>query len=789
MTRLRILAIVLVSAVTFVASASAGVLPNGWTVTPAGALTTLGTLPLHMALDPSGKWIAVTNSGYATEGVAVVNAQTGAIASQATLDGTFYGIAFSPDGRTLYASTAAGSGVARFAFDPATGALTKLGAWKLDTKNIWVAGIAVSPDGKTVYAAANYANALYAIDATTGAIRWKSSTGDQPYAVVLSPDGSQAYVSDWIGGDVDVFSTSDGSGLAAGATIDGLPGVAGGDRTKIARSMLVDAHPNAMALSPDGATLYVACANAGTVDAVDTHTFQVRSSIDTGIRSAGLTEGTTPDGVALSPDGGTLYVADADDDAVVAVDLRDPTPHVIGAIPVGWYATDVALSRDGKSLYALDGKGISGHANPLYQHGDTTAKEDDTWYDAEIATGDLERVVVPDASGLAGGLRMAIADSPYTDVPFHQPAPSQFGSVAGVRHVIYVIKENRTYDEILGDDPRGNGMASLAIFGKRITPNIHRIADDFVLLDDFDVDSTVSADGHNWADAAYASDYTQKLWPSNYSGRGRGYEFEGSKEADPLAGYLWDDANVHHVSFRDYGEYVSPVGHAESKGLVGEFDPKFVGWDLKYSDQRRMDEWTREFESFVKNGGLPALEMVYLPDDHTGGVSPGYRTPFAMLASNDYAVGRLVDTLSHSPYWKDTVVFVVEDDAQAGPDHVSDQRAEALIAGGPVKRGLVSHEHFTQCSMLRTIEMMLGMTPMSQFDAGATPMNDLLLAAPDLQPWTATVPDLDIRAMNPAPSSGTKSSMRLDFSEPDAVDASVMNAILLKYARANNTTL
>lgn len=756
----HILAPFLCVIVTCVASARAGVLPNGWTVTPAGSMTTLGTLPLHMAVDPTGKWIAVTNSGYATEGVAVVNAATGAIASQATLAGTFYGIAFSPDGRTLYASTAAGSGIARFGFDPASGALTKLGAWKLDKKNIWIAGIAVSPDGKTVYAAANYANMLYAVDASTGAVRWKSPTGSQPYAVVVSPDGLRAYVSDWIGGDVAVLSTIDGK--------------------RVART-LVGAHPNAIVLSPDGATLYVACANSGTVDAVNSVTLQVRKTIDTGIQTTGITEGITPDGLALSPDGGTLYVADADDDAVVAVDLHDPTPLVIGAIPVGWYATDVALSPDGKTLYALDGKGISGHANPLYQHGDVDSKEDDTWYDAEIATGDLERVTIPDAAGLAAGLSTAIADSPYANRTYPAPKGSDiFDMMSGVQHVIYIIKENRTYDEVLGDDARGNGMASLAIFGKRITPNIHRIADDFVLLDNFDVDSTVSADGHNWADAAFATDYTQKLWPSNYSGRGRDYEFEGTPMADPPAGYLWDDAESHHVSFRDYGEYVDPVNHPESKGLVGEIDPKYVGWNLKYSDQARMDEWTREFEGFVKSGDLPALEMVYLPDDHTGGISSGYRTPYAMLASNDYAVGRLVDTLSHSAYWKNTVVFVVEDDAQAGPDHVSDQRAEALIAGGPVKRGFVDHTHYTQCSILRTIEMMLGLSPMSQFDASATPMDDDLLAAPDVTPWSATKPLVNLDDMNPK-----STALHLDFSEPDAADAAVLNRELIDFARSH----
>jgi len=397
-----------------------------------------------------------------------------------------------------------------------------------------------------------------------------------------------------------------------------------------------------------------------------------------------------------------------------------------------------------------------------------------------LTTGDLERVRVPDRASLAAGLIKV-----HENAPYRRPAATPPATIDLVKHVIYVIKENRTYDEVLGDDPRGDGDRSLAIFGRRVTPNIHRLADEFVLLDGFEESGFVSADGHNWATAAYANDYVEKLWPADYAGRGRPYDFEGDSPSRPAAGYLWDDALAHGRTLRDYGEFVKPGASpevGEVRSLDGHVDPKYRGWDLKYSDQARIDEWTREFANFERDGDLPDLEIVYLPDDHTAATSPGYRTPYAMLASNDYAVGRLVERLSRSRYWKDTVVFVVEDDAQAGPDHVSDQRAEALVAGGLVRRGAIDHTPYTQCSVLRTIEMLLGLPPMSQFDAGATPMTGLLTALPDVRPWKASHPNIDITESNGKKSPGAQASLLLDLDEADASDARRFNRILFDYA-------
>jgi hypothetical protein len=478
-------------------------------------------------------------------------------------------------------------------------------------------------------------------------------------------------------------------------------------------------------------------------------------------------------------------VADAGNNAAVALDLASGAQ--VGAVPLGWYPTDLLVTRDGTQLVALDGHGTRGHANPLYPHPDAWPRSEqganrDRYYVAALATGDLERLAVPSATQLHAGLQIARDDAAQPEA-----GPSR---IAGrVSHVIYVIKENRTYDEVLGDDPRGDGRPDLAIFGKKITPNIHSLADTFVLLDNFDVDAEVSADGHNWSTAAYSTDYVDKLWPSSYSDRGRDYDFEGSPASRPSAGYLWDAAIKTGLSVRDYGEYTdfaTKAGQPEKPvvaSLEGRIDPRYRGFDLHVTDQSRVDEWIREFNGFVKNGGMPALEIVRLPNDHTAATRPGMHTPFAMVADNDLGLGRMVDALSHSPYWKNTVVFVLEDDAQAGPDHVSDHRAEALVIGSQVRRGFVDHTHYTTSGMIRTIEDLLGLEPMSQFDARARTM-ELDFGSTDDTPWSAVAETVDIGAVNPPDAKGAKTSLRLDLSGADRADAATFNRILMEWARS-----
>jgi len=782
------IAAVLISGDVPVGSAPGTMLPNGWRVTPSGTLTPLGTLPLHVVEDPSARWLAVTNSGDGEQSVAIVDEATGRVTDRASVKAEFYGLAFSPDGKTLYVGEAA-DGVGAFSFAdgklaPCPASACRAAGWHSPVKHPWVSGLAISTDGKTLYAVDGGSNALFALDAASGAQRWSAAVGDQPYAVSLNADGSRAYVSNWASASVSAVDTSSGNVVATIQTC---------------------VHPNAELMRPDGRALYVACANDNSVADIDPETDRMRLAIEAGLYPHSP-EGATPNGLALSPDGGTLFVADADEDAVAAINVtadqpRNPRlgimsvmPHVVGAIPAGWYVTDVAVSKDDHQLFILDGKGVSGHANPLFPHIDvlTTAQRgptSDQYYVAKLATGDLERLGYPSSEQLTSGLAQARANSPYRPEARASSIPARLRSI---KHVIYIIKENRTYDEVLGDDPRGNGDASLAIFGRKITPNVHRLAADFVLLDNYYCDSEVSADGHNWATAAYSTDYVTKLWPSSYSDRDRNYDFEQQGPASPSGGYLWDAADARKLTVRDYGEFVkfhTVPWQAAASGLAGRVDPTFAGFDMKIMDQTRVDSWMREFRDYVRRGDLPALEIMRLPDDHTAATRPGARTPYAMVADNDFALARMVEAVSRSRYWKDTIIFVTEDDAQAGPDHVSDQRAEALVVGGWIKRGYVDHTHYTMAGMIHTIEMLLNLRPMSQFDAGATPMFADFATAPDLRSWTASKPLVNLNSVNPAAGPDAQASMRLDLTRADAADPQTLNAILFDFARAHSRSL
>ena len=753
-------AIVAYSSVT-IKAANSYRLPNGWQVTPSGSTAPLGTLPLHMVEDPRGPFIAVTNGGYGQNAIFIVDERTGKVVSSVTVKAAFYGLAFGSS--KLYASTA--FGVQSFTVSP-DGTLADAGPLLAPSADFGVTGITAA-NGHVYVADAGH-HRLVALD-ESGTTLWNARLQGWPYATVVSKDGATLYVSDWTDATIAVLDARSG---ALKATI------AAGN------------HPNAMVLSPNGASLYVACANDDTVKVIDTASNTVRATISTAIFPTAL-PGAIPDGLAMAADGSVLLVADAGENAVVAIDLSANPPAVFGAVPTGWYPTDVVLSSDGRKLFILDGKGIAGHANPTFIHSSiavSVSPGDYKYYVANTA-GDIEMVDRPDLPTLAAGLNAVRFNSAYAPRQVNAPIPPE-----GL-HVIYIIKENRTYDEVLGDDPRGNGDAHLTIFGRRITPNIHKLVDDFALLDNFDTDAFVSADGHNWSMAAFANDYVDKLWPATYSDRRvdggqRVYDYEEGGPAAPPGGYLWDDARRHGVSVRDYGEYVVTdkrgVSAPSVASLSGLVDPRYRGFDLSYPDVDRIAEWDREFAGYVQHHDLPQLEIVRLPNDHTAAMRPGARSPYAMVADNDYALGRLVEAVSKSPYWKDTVIFSVEDDAQAGPDHVSDHRAEVLVIGARVKHGVVDHTHYTTASVLRTIEEILGLPPMTQYDAGATTMFRLQADVPDTRPYTAERPGVNLNDVN-APSADGKTSQAMDLSRADAVDPATFNAMLYRFARAHPT--
>jgi Phosphoesterase family len=380
-------------------------------------------------------------------------------------------------------------------------------------------------------------------------------------------------------------------------------------------------------------------------------------------------------------------------------------------------------------------------------------------------------------------------------VPADSPIPRKVGDASPIKHCIYVIKENRTYDQVFGDLKEGNGDPNLCLFPERVTSNHHRIAREFVLLDNFYVDGEVSADGHEWSMGAYATDFVEKVWPLTYRGSPTKkldiYPAEGQFDfiARPAGGYIWDRCQEAGVSYRSYGEWIEngktpqDPSRASVKALEGHFDPRFRGYDLDYPDQKRADRFIEELHRFEKEGELPRLIILRLPNDHTYGSRPGKPTPTAMVADNDLALGRVIEAVSKSKFWKDTAVFVVEDDAQNGPDHVDAHRTVALVVSPYTKRGAVDSTLYSTSSMLRTMELILGLKPMSQFDAAARPMYASFQAKPHLRSYQHVVPQVDLREVNKPDAWGAKLSEKFDLTKEDLADDLLFNEVIWRSVR------
>jgi len=502
--------------------------------------------------------------------------------------------------------------------------------------------------------------------------------------------------------------------------------------------------------------------------------------------------GSMPNALAVAPDGNTLYVANGGNNDVAVVDTA--TFRIRGLIPTAWFPSAIAVSRDGQSLYVGNMKGLGAGSNPRGPNPERPAPT--AQYIGSMARGTLSVIAVPNAAALRTYMTQVVKNNGFDetqkiltqsprDMTPHA-VPRRVGDPSLIRHVIYIIKENRTYDQVLGDFPQGDGDRNLVLFGRDVTPNHHALAETFVLLDNCYADAEVSADGHNWSTAAVATDYVQKMWPANYSNRNRFYDFQGGSSAStPLRGYLWEYAARAGLTYRVYGEFfafrskppaVEPAPFANA--LAGHLSPAYAGYDLSIRDQARVDAWEAEFEEFVRRGTVPTLMILSLPNDHTAATRPGYPTPKAMVADNDLALGRIVQTVSRSPIWRETAIFIIEDDAQDGPDHVDAHRTVCLVASPYVRRGVVDHRMYSTVSMLRTIELTLGLPPMSQFDAAAAPMITAFSDTPTLMPYDAVQPKQPLGEINQKNAYRAKDAIALALDRPDEADAQILNAIL-----------
>ncbi|HJT77931.1 MAG TPA: bifunctional YncE family protein/alkaline phosphatase family protein [Gemmataceae bacterium] len=761
-------------------------MPNQWSLRPAGKQITLGDFPVTLALHPGGQWLAVLHAGYGTHEVMIVDLNRQRVTCRAPIDEGFVGLCFSPDGEQLFASGGEHEVVHVFHF--ADGLLTthrEVPAVHPNDKFI-VAGLAVDPSGQTVYAAGPWGDAVSIVPLATPDRRVTVGTGkaSYPYACLVDAARKRLYVSLW--------------GKAAVAVLD-LE-----DRRLVA-TWPTEKHPTEMALAPGGKALFVACANSTKVSVLDPATGKGLETIACSLYPS-APNGNTPSSLCLTPDGQMLFVANADANNVAAFNVAEPgKAKPLGFIPVGWYPTSVRYDAARKRLYVTNGRGTTPLANPQGPNPNLPHNATVRQYIGGLFRGTLSVIDLPTPQRMAEYSKEAYACSPLradegvtARRPADSPIPGKVGDASPIKHVIYVIKENRTYDQVFGDVKEGNGDSELCIFGAKVTPNHHRLAREFVLLDNFYCEGEVSAQGHEWSMGAYASDFVQKSWPLAYrGGRKIGYPSEGQYPsiAPPAAGYIWDRCAEAGVSYRSYGEFVEngkkhgDPAFTKVKTLQGHFDPQFHGFDLDYSDQKRADRFLEELARFEREGAMPQLTILRLPNDHTSGAAVGKPTPTAYVADNDLALGRVVEAVSKSKFWKDICLFVVEDDAQNGSDHVDAHRTVALVISPYTKRHQVDSSLYSTASMLRTMELVLGLKPMTQFDAAARPMYAAFQGTPDLRPYEHVVPDVDLKATTPKTAWGAKLSETFDLSREDAADDLLLNEVVWRSVKGPDSPM
>jgi hypothetical protein len=707
-------------------SAATNTLPNGWILrAPVGRVVQTGTMPQGAAISQDRSELAIVESGFNPPALVLYATSDLHVLHRYPLTGAF--------GRPVWIgrSVLVAGANADAIFDA-------------DTKSATLAKITLPHGSYPIGIAASHGIVAVATDGD-GCVR----IGTLPRLRAARP----IHIGHQLG---NLAFSTDGTTLFA--VVRSGTYVASVDaRTRRVRRIATDLHPSDLLV--DGARLYVAQADADTVAAFDART---------GIRLADVFVGSLPRSIGSSPNGlaaanGSVYVSlgNANEVAVLRGD------RVTARIPAGWYPT--AAVPLGDRLFIVDGKGEGTKPNPKFD----VMSRSYNYYVAAMEFGSIREVA----------LDTKLPSSPQGAQYGAAPTQSILHAGGPIKHVFFILKENRTYDQILGDMPAGNGDPKLVWFGERVTPNQHSLAQRFGLFDNYYASGEVSDAGHNWADGAFANDYVERTWPPAYGGRNDDDEvLTGMGAAVPSGGYMWDGARRAGVTFRDYGELaLMPAieGHlaATAPSLGNRFDPHYVGWDLDYSDLDRYKEWKREFDGFVANDSVPQLEYMWLPNDHTAGTRPGRLTPAAYIATNDYAVGLIVEAISHSKVWPSSAIFVTEDDAQDGADHVSDQRSTLYIAS-PYAAGGAIHDHYSTVSVLKTIEMILGIKPLSTYDATAAPLYAAFGTAPNLAPVDAIPPEVDVTTRNAKVAYEAALSARLNFSRPDAVAPAVLTDIL-----------
>jgi YVTN family beta-propeller protein len=830
---------------------------NGHHLYPAGRLTIVGDFPTGSAVVPGGRFVWVVDCGHGKDDARVIDLSSGKVIQKLPLPGCYGGIAFAPSGRHAYISGEPvgssptegptkgdqGDVIHVFTVNPKTGKgmeQTPLqippssgGSGRTNSlppaSGVGTAcpeGIAVSPNGKYLVLALNCADRADVVRLANKS-QTLVSVGEYPEGVAFD-SRNRAYVSNEYSGTLSVI---DPVTAKVTSTISGLGGKLGD----------LGSHPEGMVADPRRPAMYVAVTNRDLLAVVNTKTERVSHLISVG-RSQGL--GTSPTNLAISPSDSTLYSSDAGEDAVAVVSLsRRPKEaranehgliaglrayKLIGRIPTAAYPDSVQTTSQGKLIWVA-GKGFGSGPNPTYYFGGAR-----TPY--QTPPGVYGTYVLDKLIGRVGTLAIPtdrqvrskwtpIADSQYRPYnsearPVGSPVPARTGQASTkIKHVFYIVRENRTYDQIFGSDPRGDGKRQLELFASNgvsgptggVTPNAHALVQRFPLLDHFYEDSEVSVDGHLITTGAYATDYVQKATAANYSNRRSTYDFGIYPVTFPPSFFIFDRAVKQHVSFMDYGEAVgaTPTGNAPNRPMFSKVEASvdtsypnnlfigclqpgvtasctqdsgvYKGTGTLFAGRSRFNVWYPKFEAQVAAGTVPRLNYMILPNDHTNGTTTADYTPQAMIADNDLALGQIVDAISHSKIWPSTAIFVVEDDSQDGADHVDSHRSPAFVISPWARQGAVDGTRYDQYSMLRTIELICGLDPLALNDALATPMYDAFISGsqtPNDAPYNVIEPKYPINKTNRKSAPDATLSNELPWNQLDAVPQAMSDQIL-----------
>lgn len=779
-------------------------LNTGWVLQPAGRQIPLSTFPMASAVAPGGKHLVVLQGGYKKPSLTVFALPALTQVSTYELDDAWLGLHFAPGNSGLfYVSGGSRSCVYELYLSP-SGQIEPRRTFtfveQAQRKHTDFTGdVAMSPDGRLIYAAALYRDSIWVINPQSGMIieEWKSA--HRPYRLLFHPDGKSFFVTGW--GDGFLYRHDANSG----AILSRMPvGPAPMDMLwKDAPVQPAGDADDDQEKKPDPfrRRLYVAISNTNSVAVLgDSGDGPLRLIERINVALSPVSPaGMTPSALALTPDEKRLYVVCSDANALAVVDVSSARTQVAGFIPTGWYPTAARALTDG-SVLSFNGRGSASFPNPKGPNPERGGSPlhlgvDAIQYVGMLQNGSASHIEAYTADQLSKWTQIVLRNSPYNPkkledagIPKGNVIPNYPGDPTPIQHVIYIVKENRTYDQVLGDLGIGNGDPSLTLFGEDVTPNQHKLAREFVLLDNFYVNADVSADGHNWSAAAIAPAYVQRMWPNSYGGRRRHYDYEGGERAAlPPAGYIWNNVLAAGLTMRNYGWWSSNITPAPAEGpqianvrdssLKPHTSMNYRAYDLDYLDVDRAKTFIGELKEFERKGEFPRFVTLRLGNNHTSGTARGKRTPKAQAADNDQAFGMIVEAMSKSKFWPNTAIFVLEDDAQNGPDHVDSHRSIAFVLS-PYTRGRgIDSSMYNTVSMLRTMELILGLRPMTIHDAGARPMYAAFSMKPDLRPFEHVPAKHPLDERN-GPSPTAARSERMNWSEADMIDDNELNEIL-----------